>query len=52
MALRLPQDAPVLCIDRVKLREGSFLDAGAPIGPALPVVIKTLILSKERKESL
>ena len=35
-----------LCIDRVRLEEGSFLDIGAPVGPALPVVIKTLILSQ------
>ena len=35
-----------LCIDRVRLEEGSFLDIGAPVGPALPVVIKTLILEK------
>ena len=33
-----------LCIDRVRLEEGSFLDIGAPVGPALPVVIKTLVL--------
>jgi len=35
-----------LCIDRVRLEEGSFLDIGAPVGPALPVVIKTLILAQ------
>ena len=46
LALRLGSDAQVLCIDRVRLQEGSFLDVGAPIGPALPVVVKTLILSK------
>ena len=34
-----------LCIDRVRLTEGSFLDVGKPVGPALPVVVKTLILS-------
>ena len=33
-----------LCIDRVKLQQESFLDVGMPIGPALPVVVKTLIL--------
>jgi ethanolamine utilization protein EutA len=44
IALGLPQDRPCLCIDSVKLEEGSFLDVAAPVGPALPVVIKTLIL--------
>ena len=44
MALRLPPDRPCLCIDSVSLEEGSFLDVAAPVGPALPVVIKTLIL--------
>ena len=37
---------PCLCIDRVKLQNESFLDIGSPIGPALPVVVKTLVLSK------
>ena len=46
LALRLGVDAAVLCIDRVKLQEESYLDVGAPVGPALPVVVKTLILSK------
>ena len=44
IALRLPPDRPCLCIDSVALEEGSFLDVAAPVGPALPVVIKTLIL--------
>ena len=35
-----------LCIDRVRLQNESFLDIGAPIGPALPVVVKTLVLSQ------
>lgn len=46
LRLRLPPGTPCLCIDRVSLEEGSFLDIGQPVGPALPVVVKTLILSK------
>ena len=46
LALRLGTDSSILCIDRVRLEEESFLDVGAPIGPALPVVVKTLILSR------
>ena len=44
LALRLGDDAEILCIDRVRLPEGSYLDVGLPIGPAFPVVVKTLIL--------
>ena len=44
LALRLPADRPVLCIDRVKPGAESYLDVGQPVGPALPVVIKTLVL--------
>jgi ethanolamine utilization protein EutA len=47
LALRLPPDQGILCIDRVKLPEGSFLDVGQPVASALPVVVKTLILSNE-----
>ena len=36
-----------LCIDRVRLTEGSFLDIGNPVGPALPVVVKTLVLENQ-----
>jgi ethanolamine utilization protein EutA len=46
LALRLGKDKSVLCIDRVRLDEGSYLDVGAPVGPALPVVVKTLVLGR------
>ena len=46
LALRLPPERGILCIDRVRLPEGSFLDVGQPIGAALPVVVKTLILNR------
>ena len=46
LILRLGSSAQVLCIDRVKLTQGDYLDVGTPMGPAIPVVIKTLILSK------
>ncbi len=46
LALRLPKDTPLLCIDRVQLQEGSYLDVGAPVASALPLVVKTLVLSR------
>ena len=45
LALRAGKDAEILCIDRVRLPKGSYLDVGQPVGPAFPVVIKTLILA-------
>lgn len=46
MALRLGPDASCLCLDGLQLGQGDYLDVGAPIGPAVPAVIKTLIFEK------
>ncbi len=45
----LEPDRPCLCIDGLYLESESYLDIGSPVGPALPVVIKTLVLSTEGK---
>ena len=46
LALRLPEGTPCVCLDRLRFPQDSFLDVGEPVGPALPVVIKTLILER------
>ena len=46
LALRLGREAAILCLDRVKVGSGSYLDVAAPVGPAFPVVVKTLVLSQ------
>lgn len=46
LAVRMGQNARILCLDRVKATDNGFLDIGEPCGPALPVVVKTLIVSK------
>ena len=48
LSLLLPRETPILCIDRVRLGEDSYLDVGAPVGPCLPVVVKTLILARNQ----
>ena len=46
LATLLPPEREILCIDRVRLPSESYLDVGAPVGPALPVVVKTLVLER------
>ena len=46
LAARLPPDTRILCIDRVRVGEDSYLDIGEPVGGAFPVVVKTLILER------
>ena len=43
-AISLAGGKACLCIDRVRLHSGDYLDIGQPVGPCLPVVVKTLIL--------
>ncbi len=47
LACRLPSPQGILCLDALDLQPGAYLDVAAPVadGSALPVVIKTLILS-------
>ena len=46
LALRLGREAEILCLDRVRVHPGDYLDVGAPMGCAFPVVVKTLVLQK------
>ncbi len=48
LSLLLPPEHPCLCIDRVLLDEQTYLDVGCPVGPALPVVVKTLVLQQNQ----
>jgi ethanolamine utilization protein EutA len=50
ISLRVPTDSSILCIDRVRFGEECFLDVGAPMGSAIPVVVKTLILNGQRRQ--
>ena len=45
LALRLPPGTPCVCVDRVHIPPDSYLDVGSPVGPAISLVVKTLILS-------
>lgn len=47
LAARMPPDARILCIDGIAPGSGSYLDVGAPVGGAFPVVIKTLVFGKQ-----
>ena len=50
LSLLLGANAGILCIDSVVLEQESFLDVGKPVGPCIPVVVKTLVLGQSEKE--
>lgn len=50
LACRLPPDTRILCIDRIRVGEESYLDIGEPVGGAFPVVVKTLVLERRAHE--
>lgn len=43
LRLVLPEEQPILCMDGLELGSGTYLDVGSPVGPALPVIIKSLV---------
>ncbi len=51
MALNLPRNTPLMCMDGLFLQEENFLDVGAPVGPAFPVVVKMLIFEKQERSA-
>ena len=44
LRLRQGEEREILCLDRLRLPDNCYLDVGLPVGPALPVVVKTLVL--------
>jgi len=50
LAVRLPKEASILCLDRIAVSQGSYLDVAPPVAHAFPVVIKTLVLGNATKE--
>ena len=43
LGLALPKERPILCMDGLEIGNGTYLDVGRPVGPALPVIIKSLV---------
>ena len=46
LSLLLPPDTPILCLDGLAPTGQCYLDVGNPVGPCIPVVIKTLVFER------
>ena len=50
LALLLPENTPILCLDGLTLEDGAYLDVARPLAEgAVPVIIKTLVLPTATK---
>ena len=46
LRLLLPPQTPILCLDGLAPAGQCYLDVGNPVGPCIPVVIKTLVFER------
>ena len=46
LSLLLPPQIPILCLDGLAPTGQCYLDVGKPVGPCIPVVIKTLVFER------
>ena len=46
LSLMLPDGVPILCLDGLAPAGQSYLDVGNPVGPCIPVVMKTLVFER------
>jgi ethanolamine utilization protein EutA len=46
LSLLLPPPIPILCLDGLAPTGQCYLDVGVPVGPCIPVVIKTLVFER------
>lgn len=53
LAGELPPGAPILCLDGLRLKAGTYLDVARPLaGGAAPVVVKTLVFPTPKEERI
>ncbi len=45
IAAALPGSKPLICLDRLRVHNGDYIDIGKPIAGAVPVIVKTLVFN-------